>query len=225
MNQNQLRTAIANTYDPSRIIQKEILATSYPIHASRLPDLRKIAKTYGNDLGVLNGYSLKSYEDVMMYGLILCAKKRSDDQFIAYFDAYLPYVDSWCYCDSIFKGYRWFTMELLNHYRYLLTSFNPFEVRLYLNMLLQANRYLPLDLIDEMATIDNHSYVVDMMIAWIMQLLLAKDMHQLSRITAYQWEATVVKYAIRKCNESKVFTKEQKQIISKELRQCIKSVY
>lgn len=222
MDQNQLRKIISNTYDNSRIIQTEILATRYPVHASRLPDLRKIAKANGNDLSILDHYAFDSYEDVMMYGLILCAKKRSNEQFITYFDAYYSYVDSWCYCDSIFKGYRWFNDQLLTHYSYLLESDNPYAIRLYLNMLLQASNYLKIDLIPILARIEKHSYIVDMMIAWILQILLAKDINQLQLITTYAWDETVVKYAIKKCKESRVFSQEEKQYIAKELSACIK---
>ena len=222
MIQEQLRKDIEATFDNSRIIQKNILATNFPIHASRVPDLRKIAKLYKDDLNVLDNYRFDSYEDVMIYGLILCVKKRDNDAFIHYMNPYIRVIDSWCYTDSIFKGYTGFNDALLAHYHYLLNDSWPYAIRLYLNMLLEASKYLPLNLIDLIQEVKEHSYSVDMMIAWILQICLAKDYeNNLVQIKKYTYSYQIIQMAIRKCKDSYVFTKGMKQEIEQELTQCI----
>ena len=201
---------------------RNIAMTNYPVNGVRMPKLRALAKQYGNDLTILDDYDFTTYEDVMLYGMILFCKKRERKVWYHHYDILNDHIDSWVYTDSVYKGYKWFDQRYFDDYLDDLKGNAPFRVRSYLNIALVASRYMDVDLYTMLSLVNNHDYYVDMMVAWCLQILMVKNMVKtISFMKDHHFSDKVVKLTICKCRDSYGFTKDQKDIIKKELFSCI----
>lgn len=203
-------------YDYAKFHQK-IAMTHYPINGVRMPKLRALAKQYGNDLTILDDYDFTTYEDVMLYGMILFCKKREKNSWYHHYDILNDHIDSWVYTDSIYKGYKWFDQDYFQDYHNDLKGNAPFRVRSYLNIALVASRYMEVDLYSMLSMVNHHDYYVDMMVAWCLQILMVKDMDQtIAYMHDHPFDSTVVKMTISKCRDSYGLTTKQKALIKQE---------
>lgn len=194
-----------------------IAKTKYPVKGVRMPKLRALAKQYGNDLTILDDYDFTTYEDVMLYGMILFCKKRERNNWYRYYEILNDHIDSWVYTDSVYKGYKWFDQRYFDDYQSDLKGNAPFRVRSYLNIALVASRYMEVDLYSMLSMVNHHDYYVDMMVAWCLQILMVKDMDQtIAYMHEHPFDSTVVKMTISKCRDSYGLTTKQKALIKQE---------
>ena len=197
---------------------QNIAMTHYPINGVRIPKLRALAKKYGDDLTILDDYDFTTYEDVMLYGMILFCKKREKSLWYHHYDILNDHIDSWVYTDSIYKGYKWFEPCYFQDHQNDLKGNAPFRVRSYLNIALVASKYIDLDLYSMLTDVKCDDYYVQMMVAWCLQILMVQDMVKtIAYMKDHPFSSTIVKMTISKCRDSYGLTKDDKAYIKQEL--------
>lgn len=107
----------------------------------RLPLLRNLAKEYAKgDWESLLEESDFYFEETMLRGMILGYAVKEPEKLIEYIDEFVPLVDNWSVCDSVFMGMstwqknRAITWDYIQKYLY---SEQEFEVRVALIIMMQ----------------------------------------------------------------------------------------
>ena len=107
----------------------------------RLPILRELAKNYakGDWISLLEEEDMY-FEETMLRGMILGYAIKKTDELAKYVEGFIPLVDNWSVCDSVFMGMstwqkdRAFTWDFIQKYLY---SEKEFEVRVALIIMMQ----------------------------------------------------------------------------------------
>lgn len=107
----------------------------------RLPLLRDMAKEYARgDWEGLMDEEDEYFEETMLRGMVLGYAVKEPERLAEYTEAFIPLVDNWSVCDSVFMGMstwqknRDFTWEYIQKYLY---SEKEFEVRVALIIMMQ----------------------------------------------------------------------------------------
>ncbi len=149
-----------------------IISTKYQMLGIRIPILRKLAKSIskGNYQSFLN---LKSnyYEIIMLQGLVI-SSLTNKEEFIDYFNAYLPLIDNWALCDTFCNSLK-IVSENQAYFKNIITklinSSQEYYVRVGLVLLL--NYYVEESYLDfiftSIAKTNSSSYYVNMARAWL----------------------------------------------------------
>lgn len=93
----------------------------------RLPQLREIAKKIAKQDAVCYLMQLQealqqediSYEEKMLYGLVIGYAKMDDNQYREWLDAFVPVIDNWGVCDSCCMTYKWMRKQPAYWWDYL----------------------------------------------------------------------------------------------------------
>lgn len=107
----------------------------------RLPILRELAKGYakGEWESLLEDKDVY-FEETMLRGMILGYAIKEPQKLVPYIEAFIPLVDNWSVCDSVFMGMstwqkdREFTWNYIQKYLY---AHKEFEVRVALIIMMQ----------------------------------------------------------------------------------------
>lgn len=107
----------------------------------RLPELRKLAKRIAKEnWEYLSEEEDIYFEEVMLRGMVLSYVSGNLEKMIPYIEKFIPLVDNWSVCDSVFMGMtvfqkdREFTWKFIQPYLY---SDKEFEVRVALIIMMQ----------------------------------------------------------------------------------------
>lgn len=205
-----------------RQFQAKLMPTVSPeaIIGVRTPALRRLAKeAYGGKdaKDFLGSLPHTYYDENNLHGALL--------EFISDFDAaldavekFLPYIDNWATCDMFCpKALRKEPVRLLEAIKRWLVSDHVYTVRYGLVRLtfwyLESSNFSPA-ILELAATVKNDDYYVQMAVAWLFSIALAK-----------QWEATLPYFtegrldrwihnkAIQKAIESHQLTPPQKEFL------------
>lgn len=155
--------------------------TNYDVLGIRVPDLRKLVKTY-KEYDVAN-YLLEdnftSMEECQLYGMILNNQKFSFDEYKPYLEKYIPKIDSWAICDIFCAGVK-ITKKEEDLYWNFITNYicneKEFEVRFALVMLLDHYinyERLP-EIINLVESVKINPYYVQMGISWLLATCFIK---------------------------------------------------
>lgn len=147
----------------------------------RTPVVKKIAKEVGNDKEFLNDLPHHYFEEYQLHAYILNNIKDYDDV-IEEVDKFLPYVDSWCTCDSIkVKCFSKHKEELYKKIKVWIKSKHEYTVRFAVGMLMTfyLNEDFKAEHLALVGKIKRDEYYINMMRAWYYATALAK-----------QWDAT-----------------------------------
>ena len=206
---------------------KRIVNTKMPVIGVRVPDLRRLARRLAPDMGVANISKLltvqnKSFDYVLLCGLLITHARLDDQMAIDLTKQYLPCVDSWAHIDIFvekkrrFAGEIWwdFTLECLQ-------SKAEFTVR-YGVVSLMTN-FLDEAQVDRvfaaLRNVKHDGYYVKMALAWLYATAAVNFFEKtLAELENRQIDAWMRNKAYQKMRESRRFTPRQQQIILKNKR-------
>ncbi len=107
----------------------------------RLPELRKLAKQIAKSdwkRAIAEGDIY--FEERMLRGMVLSYASGDMDEMLPYITAFIPMVDNWSICDSVFMGMNIFQKDRERTWDYIqpyLQSDREFEVRVALIIMMQ----------------------------------------------------------------------------------------
>ncbi len=148
----------------------------------RLPQLRELAKNIAKDnpIQFLEEYNCNSYEEKMVYGLVIGYMKAKFVERLKYLDKFVPMIDNWAICDCSASTYKFTNKNLDEMFEYLqkyINSKREFELRFVCIMLMDY--YLTEEYIDKVLEIYNNiisdKYYVQMGIAWGISVAFVKN--------------------------------------------------
>jgi len=107
----------------------------------RLPQLRKLAKEIAKtDWKAAIEDEDFYFEERMLRGMVLSYASKDMDEMLSYIEAFIPLVDNWSICDSVFMGMEIFQKDRECAWKFIepyLKSHNEFEVRVALIIMMQ----------------------------------------------------------------------------------------
>lgn len=160
--------------------QNKLIPTSIKIIGIRIPVLRQITKeiTKGNFRSFLNVAKFNSYEEILLYGFVMC-KEKDLSAFLGYLNNYLTYIENWAICDLVAgdaKIVKKNEKELFTYFKNLLNSKNPFVVRFAIVIFMKfycKEEYLGF-IYETCNSLKSDHYYINMGIAWLISELYIK---------------------------------------------------
>ena len=220
----QLET-LAQGNETYAAFNKRIVNTKMPVIGVRVPDLRRLARRLAADMSAADISKLltakdKSFDYVLLCGLLITHARLDDQTTIDLAKRYLPLVDSWAHIDIFiekkrrFAGELWwdFALECLRSKSELTVRYGV--ISLMTNFLDEAH-------IDQvfaaLRNVRHDGYYVKMGLAW----LYATAAVQFFELTLVELEngyinAWTRNKAYQKMRESRRFTPEQQRIIMQQ---------
>ena len=205
--------------DPKyRDFQCKLMPTVDPdtVIGVRTPELRKLAKTFGNEPEAAEFLKIlphKYYEENNLHGFLIEGMKDYG-QVIAALDAFLPYVDNWATCDLMSpKIFKKRLPELREQIQVWMASSHTYTIRFGMEMLM--NHFLEEDFREEylalVASVQSEEYYIRMMQAWYFATALAKQYEAAVKVLEQRkLGAWVHNKTIQKARESYRISDEQK---------------
>ena len=184
----------------------------------RLPVLKKYAKELkGKEREeFLNSLPHQYHDENILHAFILSTIKDYDE-YIAYVDAFLPFVTNWSVCDTLCNKYlNKYKDRLINDVYKWLKSKEIYRVRYAVKCLM--NYYLNEDFkqehIDKVSEVKLDDYYVKMMIAWYLATGLAKNYDDfIKAIEEHKFDSFTHNKAIQKAVESYRVSDEHKEYL------------
>ena len=198
--------------------------TKYKILGIRVPDLRKLVKTY-KEYDVTN-YLLEdnftSMEECQLYGMILNNQKFTFNEYKPYLEKYITKIDSWAICDIFCAGLK-ITKKEEDLYWNFITSYiykeKEFEIRFALVMII--NNYINYDklskIIELVESIKIIPYYVQMGVSWLLATCFIKYPEYMLKYLQNSPNLDKFTYnkTLSKITDSFRVSKEYKEIIRK----------
>ena len=107
----------------------------------RLPMLRSIAKEIAkSDWREALQEEDHYFEERMLRGMVLSYASKNMDEMLPYIESFIPFVDSWSVCDSVFMGMDIFQKDRERSFQFIepyLQSHKEFEVRVAVIIMMQ----------------------------------------------------------------------------------------
>lgn len=107
----------------------------------RLPELRKLAKQIAkSDWQLAIAEEDFYYEERMLRGMVISYVKGDMEEILPYITEFIPLVDNWAVCDSVFMGMEIFQKDRERTWEYIqpyLQSSKEFEIRVALIIMMQ----------------------------------------------------------------------------------------
>lgn len=187
MTNNQIRKKLEELADEKyKKFHTGLCPNSNEILGVRVPILRNIAKEIikdGNVEQYLNNAQDKSYEEILLQGMVLGLWKTDVENFSKYLRKFIPKINSWAVCDTSVAGFKITkkNMEYMwNIVQKYLKSEKEFELRFAIVMILDF--YITEEYIEEVLNILNNlkheGYYVKMAVAWAIQVAFVKFPNQ-----------------------------------------------
>jgi hypothetical protein cdivTM_08458 len=217
-------TNLAQGNESYAAFNQRIVNTKMPVIGVRVPDLRRLARELAPDMSAADISKLltaqnKSFDYVLLCGLLITHARLDDQTAIGLTKQYLPHVDSWAHIDIFvekklrFAGEMWqdFALECLRSEAEFTVRYGV--VSLMTNFLDEAN-------IDQVFAalrgIKHDGYYVKMALAWLYATAAVNFFElTLAEIENGHIDAWTRNKAYQKMRESRRFTPEQQAIILK----------
>lgn len=187
----------------------------------RTPVIKKLAKELAKDdyRGYLNSAKADTYEEAMLWGLVIGHVKTDFDEISGYIRVFVPQIDNWAVCDSfcaslkITNRNKQQMLELIKDY---LNSHQEFELRFAVVMLMDY--YIEQKYIDEVLSLYDHikhdGYYVKMAVAWALSVCYVKFPDKtMTYLKDNHLEDFTYNKALQKIVESNRATLQQKMVI------------
>ena len=222
----RLKALVVPGDDEYREFNKRIVATGREMLGVRTPALRKLAKEIAAGPEVQDYLwegpgADPTYEEVMLYGLVLAARARKMplEEVFTRLERLIPYFDSWAHVDVIlsdFKIFRRHQDEVFRRFAPLKNHPGEFEKRTFAILLMDYGldaEHLE-GTLEELAGVPQGQYYVDMAIAWALSVALVKHYERTELLLRRPvFSRFVHNKAIQKARESLRITPEQKEYL------------
>lgn len=218
-------TDLAQGNESYAAFNKRIVNTKMPVIGVRVPDLRQLARKLAPDMSAADISKLltaknKSFDYVLLCGLLITHARLDDLVAIDLAKQYLPLVDSWAHIDVFvekkrrFAGEVWwdFALECLQNEAEFTVRYGV--ISLMTNFLDEAH-------IDQvfaaLRRIKHDGYYVKMALAWLYATAAINFFElTLAELENGHIDAWTRNKAYQKMRESRRFTPEQQAVISKK---------
>ena len=171
---------IEDDYHRSRHL-KIINSDKYVISVSTAI-LKNIAKHLlkTNYIDYLNECTFETYEDTLIYGLVVAGIKDAD-LMIKYLDIYIAHIGSWAECDTVVSAMKHFhksnyKYDYFDHFYSMCFDTQEYVARFGIVTLMV--HYLEAEYIDRVLymceNVTTHYYYIDMAIAWLISFAFMK---------------------------------------------------
>lgn len=146
----------------------------------RTPILKKMAKdiSKGNYMAFLNLLKMDYYEEITLYGLVVCNIKKIDES-IEYLNIYKERIDNWASCDLFCTGYKIVTKNKDYFWKYIndnISSDNLWIRRMCFVLILSY--YIEEGYLEDIFMLcDKYNmkeYYVQMSVAWLISICYIK---------------------------------------------------
>ena len=206
---------------------RRIFNTKMPVIGVRVPDLRRLARELAPNMSAADISELltvqdKSFDYVLLCGLLITHARIDDQTAIDLTKQYLPHVDSWAHIDVFVEKKRRFASEAWWDFALeCLQSEAEFTVR-YGVVSLMTN-FLDEAQVDRvfaaLRNVKHDGYYVKMALAWLYATAAVNFFEKtLAELENRQIDAWMRNKAYQKMRESRRFTPGQQQIILKNKR-------
>lgn len=215
-------TELAKGNEAYAEFNKRIVNTKMPVIDVRVPDLRRLARKLAPDMSAADISKLlttknKSFEYVLLCGLLITHAQLDDQTAIDLTKQYLPHVDSWAHIDTFVEKKRRFAGEVWWDFALeCLQSEAEFTVR-YGVISLMTN-FLDEAHIDQvfavLRNVKHDGYYVKMALAWLYATAAVHFFElTLAELENGHIDAWTRSKAYQKMRESRRFTPEEQRII------------
>ena len=218
-------TDLAQGNESYAAFNKRIVNTKMPVIGVRVPDLRRFARELAPDMSAADISKLltaknKSFDYVLLCGLLITHARLDDQTAINLTKQYLPHVDSWAHIDVFvekkrrFAGEVWwdFALECLQNedeftVRYgVISLMTNFLDEAHIDQVFAALRYIKHD-----------GYYVKMALAWLYATTAVHFFDlTLAELENEHIDAWTRNKAYQKMCESRRFVPEQQAVILKK---------
>ena len=220
----QLET-LAQDNESYAAFNKRIVNTKMPVIGVRVPDLRQLARELAPDMSAADISKLltaqnKSFDYVLLCGLLITHARLDDLVAIDLAKQYLPHVDSWAHIDIFVEKKRRFAGELWWDFALeCLQNEDEFTVR-YGVISLMTN-FLDEAHIDQvfaaLRNVRHDGYYVKMGLAWLYATTAVHFLElTLAELENEHIDAWTRNKAYQKMRESRRFTPEEQRIIRQQ---------
>ncbi|XMT17428.1 DNA alkylation repair protein [Candidatus Saccharibacteria bacterium oral taxon 488] len=220
----QLET-LAQGNETYAAFNKRIVNTKMPVIGVRVPDLRRLARRLAPNMSAADISKLltaqnKSFDYVLLCGLLITHARLDDLVAIDLAKQYLPHVDSWAYIDIFVEKKRRFAGELWWDFALeCLQNEDEFTVR-YGVISLMTN-FLDEAHIDQvfaaLRNVRHDGYYVKMGLAWLYATTAVHFLElTLAELENEHIDAWTRNKAYQKMRESRRFTPEEQRIIRQQ---------
>ena len=168
--------------DKLKAFSSKLCFTKYEMLGVSIVKLREMAKNFSEEekKTYLNiDLNNKTFEEIMLYGLVLGYSKLSFDEFLTSFYKFLPYIDNWSICDSVVLSFKIINKNkklFLSHLDKLFLSKDEFTLRVAFVILLGF--YITDEYIDyvfeKCEQVLSDLYYVNMAKAWLLSVCFIK---------------------------------------------------
>ena len=218
-------TNLAQGNESYAVFNQRIVNTKMPVIGVRVPDLRRLARELAPDMGVANISKLltvqnKSFDYVLLCGLLITHARLDDQTAIDLTKQYLPHVDSWAHIDVFVEKKRRFAGEVWWDFALeCLQSEAEFTVR-YGVISLMTN-FLDEAHIDQvfavLRNVKHDGYYVKMALAWLYATAAVHFFElTLAELENEHIDTWTRNKTYQKMRESRRFTPEQQAVILKK---------
>ena len=220
----QLKT-LAQGNESYAAFNKRIVNTKMPVIGVRVPDLRRLARELAPDMSAADISKLltaknKSFDYVLLCGLLITHARLDEQTAIDLTKQYLPLVDSWAHIDVFiekkrrFAGEVWwdFALECLQNKAEFIVRYGV--VSLMTNFLDEAH-------IDQvfavLRNVKHDGYYVKMALAWLYATAAVHFFElTLAELENEHIDAWTRNKAYQKMRESRRFTPKEQRIIRQQ---------
>lgn len=220
----QLET-LAQGNETYAAFNKRIVNTKMPVIGVRVPDLRRLARELAPDMSAADISKLltvqnKSFDYVLLCGLLITHARLDDQMAIDLTKQYLPCVDSWAHIDVFVEKKRRFASEVWWDFALeCLQSEAEFTVR-YGVISLMTN-FLDETRIDQvfavLRNVKHDGYYVKMALAWLYATAAVHFFElTLAELENEHIDAWTRNKAYQKMRESRRFTPKEQRIIRQQ---------
>ena len=217
-------TNLAQDNETYATFSQRIVNTKMPVIGVRVPDLRRLARELAPNMSAADISKLlttqnKSFDYVLLCGLLITHARLDDQTAINLAKQYLPRVDSWAHIDIFVEKKRRFAGEVWRDFALeCLQSEAEFTVR-YGVVSLMTN-FLDEAHIDQvfaaLRNVRHDGYYVKMALAWLYATAAVHFFElTLAELENEHIDAWTRNKAYQKMRESRRFTPEQQAIILK----------
>ena len=218
-------TNLAQGNESYAAFNQRIVNTKMPVIGVRVPDLRRLARELAPDMSAADISKLlmaqnKSFDYVLLCGLLITHARLDDQTAINLTKQYLPHVDSWAHIDIFVEKKRRFAGEVWWDFALeCLLSEAEFTVR-YGIISLMTN-FLDEAHIDQvfavLRNVKHDGYYVKMALAWLYATTAVHFFDlTLAELENEHTDAWTRNKAYQKMRESRRFTPEEQAVILKK---------
>ena len=204
---------------------QRIVNTKMPVIGVRVPDLRRLARELAPDMSAADISKLltaknKSFDYVLLCGLLITRSRLDDQTTIDLTKQYLPLVDSWAHIDTFIEKKRRFAGEVWWDFA-LECLQNEAEFTVRYGVISLMTNFLDEAHIDQvfaaLRNVKHDGYYVKMALAWLYATAAVNFFElTLAELEDEHIDTWTRNKAYQKMRESQRFTPEQQAVILKK---------